>query len=283
MSDSESSWTKIIEPKSTLFNLKLNQIWAYRDLVYMFVRRDLVVQYKQTILGPLWFVIQPILTSVTFTIIFGRIANIPSNGIPHFLFYLAGTTCWGYFSTCLTSTSATFTANQAVFGKVYFPRITVPISLVISNLIKFAIQFIIFISFYFYFILKGAQININFTLILLPLCIIIMAGLSLGFGMLFSAFTTKYRDLKFLLGFGVQLWMYATPIIYPLSNISEYHRWWLSLNPMTGVVMTFKYGFFSKDIFDWHYLLYSFCFMIILLLIATVTFNRVEKNFMDTV
>ena len=282
MNDSES-WTKIIEPKSPLFNLKLKQIWAYRDLVRMFVRRDLVVVYKQTILGPLWYIIQPLITTFMFTVIFGKIAKIPTDEIPPTLFYLAGITCWNYFGTCLTSTSEVFTANQGVFGKVYFPRIVVPISIVISNLIKYLIQFVLFLSIFSYYYFGGTPIHTNLYVLLLPLLVLMMAGLSLGFGMLFSAFTTKYRDLRFLLAFGVQLWMYATPIIYPLSTISAENRWYLVLNPMTSIVSTFKYAFFGKGIFDWYYLLYSFVFMVVLLFVSLIIFNKVEKNFMDTV
>ena len=276
-------WTIVIEPKSRLFNLKLKQTWNYRDLVYMLVRKDFVVQYKQTILGPLWYIIQPLITAFTFTVIFGKIAKIPTDGVPPMLFYLAGTTCWNYFSTCLISTSEVFTANQGVFGKVYFPRIVVPISIVISSSLKFFIQFVVFLGFYFFYIYSGAVINPNMTLFLLPLLIIMAAGMSLGFGMLFSAFTTKYRDLKFLLAFGVQLWMYVTPIIYPLTEAPEKYRWIIAINPMTSIITTFKYAFLGTGDFDWYYLLYSFVFMIALLFIATTTFNKIEKNFMDTV
>lgn len=282
MNHSES-WTKIIEPKSPLFDLKLKQIWAYRDLVRMFVRRDLVVVYKQTILGPLWYIIQPLITTLMFTIIFGKIAKISTDEIPPILFYLAGITCWNYFATCLTSTSEVFTANQGVFGKVYFPRIVVPISIVISNLIKYLIQFVLFLSIFSYYYFGGTPIQLTPYILLLPILIFMMAGLSLGFGMLFSAFTTKYRDLRFLLAFGVQLWMYATPIIYPLSTISEKHRWLVALNPMTSIVSTFKYAFFGTGTFDWYYLLYSFVFMVVLLFVSLIIFNKVEKNFMDTV
>ncbi len=276
-------WTKIIEPTSPLFELKLKQIWAYRDLVRMFVRRDLVVVYKQTILGPLWYIIQPLLSSAMFTIVFGKIANIPTDGVPPYIFYLAGITCWGYFSTCLGGTSNTFVANQGVFGKVYFPRIVVPLSIIISASIKFLIQLCVFLGFYLFYIYKGAMIKPNCTLFLLPVLFFMMAGLSLGFGMLFSSFTTKYRDLRILLGFFMQLWMYATPIIYPMSQLSEKYRWIVALNPMTSVVSAFKYGFLSKGDFDWDYLLYSFIFMVILFCVSLLIFNKVEKNFMDTV
>ena len=277
------NWTKIIEPQSSLFSLNLKEVWRYRDLCYMFVRRDLVVQYKQTILGPLWYVIQPLMTTIIFTIIFGKVAKIGTDGIPQVLFYLSGLTCWGYFSTCLTATSTTFLDNQGVFGKVFFPRMTVPISVVISNLIKFGIQLVLFIAFWFYFFFSGANIAFQWQIVIFPMLVIIMAGLGLGFGMLFSSFTTKYRDLKFLLQFGVQLWMYATPIIYPLSTISQEHQWILALNPMTGIIEAFKFIFIGQGTFSWNYILYSFCFMVVLMLLATLVFNKVEKNFIDTV
>lgn len=212
---------KIIEPKSSLFDLRIKQIWTYRDLIYTFAKRDIAVVYKQTILGPIWYILQPLLTAAMFSIVFGRIAKISSGGVPHFLFYLAGITCWGYFSECLTSVSETFLANQAIFGKVYFPRIVVPLSLVISKFIKLIIQFALFIAFYFYYLFAGVKLDPGLNLLLLPFIFVIMGGLSLGFGMLFTSLTTKYRDLKFLLVFAVQLWMYATPIIYPVSEISE--------------------------------------------------------------
>ena len=276
-------WTKIIEPKTGGVDLKLRQLWQYRDLIYMFVRKDLVVKYKQTILGPIWYIVQPLITSIMFTFIFGRIAKIPSDGIPHYLFYLAGITCWGYFSICLTTTSDTFTTNQAIFGKVYFPRIAIPISIVISNFLKFCIQLGVFLFFYFLYMYKGAAVEPNYYLFLLPVLVLMMGGLSLGFGMLFSAMTTKYKDLKFLLSFFIQIWMYGTPIIYPLSEAPEKYRWIIALNPMTSIITTFKYAFFGKGDFRWDYLIYSFVFMIVLLFVALIIFNKVEKNFMDTV
>jgi lipopolysaccharide transport system permease protein len=282
MNDTES-WTKIIESETPLFDLKLSQIWRYRDLIRMFIRRDLVVVYKQTILGPLWYIIQPLLSSLTFTIVFGKIAKISTDGSPHYLFYLGGLTCWGYFSTCLGGTSNTFVANQGVFGKVYFPRIAVPISLIISNSVKFLIQLSVFLAFYFYYMHLGADVRPNSILFLLPVLFFMMAGLSLGFGMLFSSFTTKYRDLRILLGFFMQLWMYATPIIYPITQLPERYRWIVALNPMTSVVSTFKYGFFGKGEMDWNYLVYSFVFMVVLFFTSLLIFNKVEKNFMDTV
>lgn len=283
VTENPESWTEIISSESSLINLKLKETWRYRDLVYMLVRRDIVTQYKQTILGPLWYIIQPLLTTIIFTVIFGNIAKISTDNIPPVLFYLAGLTCWNYFSGSLQLNSSVFIDNQAIFGKVYFPRITVPLSIVISNLIKFAIQFILFIAFWFYFYFKGALIALNVTLLLVPILIIMMSGLSLGFGMLFSAFTTKYKDLKFFLQFGIQLWMYATPIIYPLSNVSSKHQWILVLNPMTSIVEAFKYACLGKGTMNLWYLLYSVIFMIVLLFISVIIFNRIEKNFMDTV
>lgn len=279
----ENSWTETISSKYPLFDLKLKEIWTYRDLCYMFVKRDLVTQYKQTIMGPLWYVIQPLITTAMFTIIFTRVARIPTGGVPPILFYLAGLTIWNYFSQTLNTNSKTFIDNQAVFGKVYFPRMVVPLAAVFSNLIKFGIQFILFLTFYFYYFERGISLTFNWYILLVPFVIIIATGLSLGFSTLFSAFTTKYRDLVFLLQFGIQLWMYATPIIYPLSNIPENKRWIIALNPMTSVVTTFKYAFLGTDVFNWYYLLYSFCFMIILLVISVAIFNRIEKNFVDTV
>jgi len=279
----KENWTKIIEPTSRVLNLKLSQTWKYRDLIYMFVRKDLVVQYKQTILGPLWYIIQPLISSLMFTLIFGGIAKIPSDGVPHYLFYLAGITCWGYFSTCLTTTSDIFTTNQGIFGKVYFPRIAVPISVVISNFIKFLIQLCVFLFFFFIYMYKGALLEPNYYLFLLPVLIILMGGLSLGFGMLFSAMTTKYRDMKFLLSFLVQIWMYATPIIYPLTEAPEKYRWIIALNPMTGIVLAFKYAFLGRGEFVCDYLIYSAIFMVVLLFFGLIVFNKVEKNFMDTV
>lgn len=283
MSENNESWMKVIRPTSGLLDFKLKQIWQYRDLIYRFVYKDLVIQYKQTILGPLWYIIQPLLTTFMFVIVFGKIAKISTEEIPPILFYLAGITCWNYFSTCLTLTSEVFIVNQSVFGKVYFPRITVPLSIVISNLIKFVIQFALFLAIYFYYYLNDAQIHFNLSILLLPFLVLIMAGQSLGFGMLFSAFTTKYRDLRYLLVFGIQLWMYATPVIYPLSAISDQHRWILALNPMTSIVSSFRYAFLGKGTFNWGYLLYSFVFTAVLLFFSQIIFNKVEKNFMDTI
>lgn len=276
-------WDGIIKPQSSLFEIDLAEIWRYRDLMMMFVKRDIVTLYKQTILGPLWFFIQPLFTTITFIIIFGELAGISTNGLPKGLFYMAGILCWNYFADCLNRTSTTFKDNQGIFGKVYFPRIVVPISITISNLVRFAIQFLLFIGFYIYYLAQGVVIQPNVGILLFPVLLIIMAGLALGFGMIITALTTKYKDLAFLVQFGVQLWMYATPIIYPLSEVPEKYRWLVVANPMTAVVETFKYGFLNQDSFSIYHLVYSFCFMLVLLVTGILIFNKVEKGFMDTV
>ncbi len=278
------NWTETIQPRRSMFDLKLGQIWRYRDLLYMFVKRDFVSIYKQTILGPIWFFIQPLLTTITFTVIFGKLAKIGTDGIPHILFYMSGITCWTYFADCLDKTSTTFRDNQGVFGKVYFPRLITPLSIVTSGLIKFGIQFFMFMCIYIYFLFfTDTQIAPNIYILLSPLLVIMIAGLGLGFGMIITSLTTKYRDLVFLLSFGIQLFMYSTPIIYPLSTLPEKYRFWLVLNPMTSIIESFKYGFLGKATFNWLYLAYSFSFMCILLMIGTIIFNKTEKNFMDTI
>ena len=272
-----------ITPNDRLLNLNLRELIAYKDLIYMYVKRDIVTMYKQTILGPLWFVIQPILTTVMFMFVFGNLAGISTDGIPGPLFYFAGIILWNYFADCLNKTSGTFTTNQNVFGKVYFPRLVVPISVTISNLVKFFIQFAIFIIIYIVYSFKGVGIAPNWYAILFPLLVVMSAGLALGFGIIFSSMTTKYRDLTFLLQFGVQLWMYATPVIYPLSTMPADKQWIFQLNPMTSIIETFKYGAIGNGIFSWSWLLYSLIFMAITLLLGTIIFNKVEKDFMDTV
>ena len=272
-----------ITPKTSLFSFNFKEIWQYRDLLLLFVRRDFVATYKQTILGPLWFFIQPILSSFVFYVIFSRVAKIPTDGMPPYLFYLAGLTAWNYFSTCLTSTSNVFVGNAGIFGKVYFPRLITPLSIVISNLIKFAIQFGIFLVFFAYYVWKGADIHISIFAWLFPVLLILMAGLGLGMGIIISALTTKYRDLTFLVGFGVQLFMYATPVIYPLSQIPEKYHMYIMLNPMTGVIETFRLGFLGVGEMNWTALWYSSVLMFILLFIGIIIFNKTEKNFMDTV
>ena len=279
----EENWDIIIKPQTSLLEINLKEIWRYKDLLMMFVKRDIVTFYKQTILGPLWFFIQPLFTTIMFIVVFGGLAGISTNGLPKGLFYLAGILCWNYFSDCLNRTSTTFKENQEIFGKVYFPRIVVPLSIVVANLVRFGIQFLLFIAFYIYYLTRGVSVHPNIGVLFFPLLIIIIAGLSLGFGMIITAMTTKYKDLTFLVQFGVQLWMYATPIIYPLSAAPEKYRWFVVANPMTGVVEAFKYGFLNQQSFEVYHLLYSFIFMIFILLIGALVFNKVEKGFMDTI
>ncbi|MBN2117156.1 MAG: ABC transporter permease [Anaerolineales bacterium] len=273
-----------IEPQRGLLDLRFGELWRYRDLVMLFVRRDFVAVYKQTILGPLWYLIQPLLTTVIFTFIFGQIARLPTDGLPQFLFYMSGTVVWSYFAECLNKTSNTFVQNANLFGKVYFPRMAVPVSILISNLITFSIQFALFVAFILYFVLRGTPIQPNWLWITLsPLLILMMAGLGLGFGVIISSLTTKYRDLRFLVTFGVQLLMYATPVIYPVSAIPERFQWIILANPMTPIVEAFRYAFLGAGTVDLGHLLYSFVFMLIVVFLGSVIFNRVEQTFMDTV
>lgn len=277
------NWTKIIRSQRGWFDLRLDELWRARDLIMLFVWRDFVSVYKQTILGPLWYLIQPILTTVTFTIFFGRIANLSTDELPQFLFYMSGTVIWGYFAACLTNTSTTFTANAGLFGKVYFPRLAVPISVIVSNLITFALQFLLFLGFLVFFMATGSPVHPNIWVLLLPVLLLMMAGLGLGFGIIISALTTRYRDLSFLVTFGVQLLMYATPIIYPLSSIPENFRLLILANPMTPIIETFRYAFLGTGTISALNLLYSFGFMLVVLAIGITLFNRVEATFMDTV
>lgn len=277
-------YTTIIKPKEKLFEVNFKEIWQYRDLLAMFVRRDIVTQYKQTILGPTWYFIQPALTTIMYMVVFGGIAGISTDGLPQPLFYLAGIVLWQYFSDCLNKTSATFTTNQHIFGKVYFPRLISPLSNVISNLLRMGIQFSLFILIYIYYAITGVGVAPNVYALLLPLFIIMLAGLSLGFGIIISSMTTKYRDLTILFTFIVQLWMYATPVIYPMSTITnEKIRLAMALNPITSIFEAFKYGMLGVGEFSWWQLGYSFVFMIILLSTGIVVFNKVQRSFMDTV
>jgi lipopolysaccharide transport system permease protein len=277
------NWDLIITPRKKWYDLQLTDVWHYRDLIALFVRRDFVSRYKQTILGPLWFLIQPLLTSVVFTVIFGNIAQLPTDGLPQLLFYMSGNVLWGYFSSCLTSTSNTFVANARLFGKVYFPRLVMPISTVISNLITFAIQFVFFLGFFLFFFLRGSAIQLTTWALTLPLLILLMAGLGLGFGIIISSMTTKYRDLTYLVSFGVSLWMYATPVIFPVSSIPEQWRWVANVNPITPLIETFRAGFLGAGDASWARLGYSAAFMILVMFIGVIIFNRVEKTFIDTV
>ena len=279
----QEEWSLVIRPQRAWWDLRLGELWRYRDLVWLFVWRDFVAYYKQTILGPLWYLIQPILTTVVFTVIFGNIAKLSTDGLPPFLFYLAGNTVWTYFSACLTSTSSTFTSNAGLFGKVYFPRLAMPLSVVISQIISFGIRMLVFLGFLIYFMLSGADVNPNWWILLLPVLLLAMAGLGLGLGIIVSSLTTKYRDLQQLVAFGVQLLMYGTPVIYPLSSIEGTWRWLILANPMTPVVEIFRFAFLGTSAMLPVYLLYSIAFMFVVLLIGVLIFNRVENTFMDTV
>ncbi|MGB4415399.1 MAG: ABC transporter permease [Paludibacter sp.] len=276
-------YTTVIKPKNKLFEVDLKEIWQYRDLFSMFVKRDIITQYKQTILGPTWFFIQPALTTIMYMVVFGGIAKIPTDGLPQPMFYLAGIVCWQYFADCLNKTSNTFTVNQGIFGKVYFPRLIVPMSVIASNLMRMGIQLLLFIVVYIYYLIIGVQVAPNVYVLLLPLLVIMLAGLSLGFGIIISSMTTKYRDLTILFSFIVQLWMYATPIIYPLSTMSPEKQWIMAINPVTSIVETFRYGTMGVGTFSWGMLAYSFGFMVVLLVIGIVVFNKVQRSFMDTV
>lgn len=280
-----NDWTTIIKPKTSLFHVDFKELWQYRDLYRMFVKRDIVTWYKQTILGPLWFFIQPILTTLMFMIVFGGIAQISTDGLPQPLFYLAGICLWQYFSESLTQTSNTFISNTHVFGKVYFPRLVVPLATVTSNLVRLAIQMSLFLIVYlYYFIFTDAAIQPSLYLLLTPVLILLLAGLALGFGILFSSMTTKYRDLTFLLSFCVQLWMYATPVIYPLSTIkNEKLHFLMSLNPITSIIETFKYATLGVGSYSPYALLYSAIFTVLILCTGILVFNRIQKTFMDTV
>jgi len=284
MDSNDDEWTLIIKSKTSWFNFNLKDLWHYRDLILLFVKRDFISLYKQTILGPLWYIIQPILTAVTYSIMFGKIANISTAGLPKLVFYLSGITMWNYFSECLNKTSNTFISNSNIFGKVYFPRLTVPISIIISNLITFFIQLLLFISVLLYYYLQGSPIHPSKFIFLLPVLILIMAGIGLGVGIIISSLTTKYRDLRFLITFGVQLLMFATPVIYPLSIISGKLKFYILLNPLSSVIESFRYMFTGGvGEYHWHYLIYSFVFMVVVLTTGIILFNKVEKSFMDTV
>ena len=279
----KEDWTLVIKPEKRLLDLDLKGIWRYRDLWYMYVKRDFVTFYKQTILGPLWFFIQPVFTTVIYMFVFGGLAGISTDGAPQPLFYLSGIMLWNYFSDCFNGASGTFTANAGIFGKVYFPRLVVPLAALTSNLLKLLIQLILFILVYLYFVFTGTPLSLNATALLFPLLVLLTALHALSWGLIVSSFTSKYRDLKFLVSFGLQLFMYATPIIYPLSAASEKFRWALELNPLTPIFEAVKYGCLGCGSLSWGGLLYSTIFMAVTLFLSLILFNRVERNFMDTV
>jgi lipopolysaccharide transport system permease protein len=274
----------LIRPQRNLLDLRLRELWHSRDLIMLFVRRDFVSLYKQTILGPLWYLIQPLLTTIVFTVVFSNIARLPTDGLPPFLFYMSGTVIFAYFSTTLTKTSETFIGNANLFGKVYFSRLAVPVSILISSLIAFAIQFGFFLLFIGYFLIRGtAGLHPNWWILLTPVLLLMMAGLGLGFGIIVSSVTTKYRDLRFLVQFGVQLLQYVTPVIYSLSSMSPKYQVWIRLNPLTSIVETFRYAYLGQGTVDLGLLAYSFGVMLAAIAIGVVLFNQVEATFMDTV
>ncbi|MDR3680570.1 MAG: ABC transporter permease [Flavipsychrobacter sp.] len=273
----------VIQPSHNFFDLKLKELWQYRDLLFLLVKRDFVSFYKQTIFGPLWFFIQPIFTTIVFTFIFGNLAKIPTDGIPQPVFYLAGISCWNYFSDCLTKTSTVFKDNAPIFGKVYFPRLIMPISIVLSNLVRFGVQFLLFLVVVGYYMMKGAAIHPTACLALFPVLVLLMAAQGFGFGLIISALTNKYRDLSFLVAFGVQLAMYATTVVYPLSAAPAKYIWLIKLNPMTPIIEFTRYGFLGSGNHDLSMLIYSITSTLILVLLGVFTFNKVEKNFIDTV
>lgn len=278
----EEQWDLVIDSESQKGSFNVKELWRYRDLLALFVKRDIVAIYKQTVLGPVWFFVQPIVSALVFTVIFSLFAKVKTDGAPPILFYLGGLTLWNYFSECLLKTSETFIQNQHIFGKVYFPRLIVPISFIISNLFKLGIQLIVFIIVWVYFYNKG-QVSVHWSILLLPILVLTTSGLSLGLGVIFSSVTTKYRDIRFLLQFGIQLMMYVSSVVIPISQVPVKYQWIMKLNPMVSVIETFKYSFLGTGTFDPYNLLYSFGIMVILLLIGIRMFNRVEKNFMDVI
>jgi lipopolysaccharide transport system permease protein len=276
-------WTLVIKPEKGLLDIDLKGIWRYRDLWYMYVRRDIVTVYKQTILGPLWFFIQPIFTTVMYMFVFGGLAGISTDGVPQPLFYLSGIMLWNYFSECFNGASNTFSANAGIFGKVYFPRLVVPLASLTSNLVKMLIQLLLFAAVYVYYVVIGGPVSINAAALLFPVLVLMLALHALSWGLVVSSLTSKYRDLRYLVGFGLQLFMYATPIIYPLSAAGDKFRWALELNPLTPIFEAFKYGFLGAGSLSWNGLIYSAVFMAVMLFFSVIIFNRVERNFMDTV
>lgn len=278
-----TDWTIEIKPRKKWLDLDIKNIWKYRDLIYMYVKRDIITIYKQTILGPLWFVIQPVFTTIMYMFVFGGLAGISTDGAPQPLFYLSGIMLWSYFSTTFSLTSNVFISNAGIFGKVYFPRLVVPLAGITSNLIKMLIQLVLFIIVYIYYLHTGADLHVNWTIILFPFLVFLIAFHAMSWGMIISSMTTKYRDLRQLVGFGVQLFMYATPVIYPLSAAPGKYKDLIALNPLTPIFEAFKYSCMGCGSLDWGGLLYSTLFMLVTLFFAVIIFNRVERNFMDTV
>jgi lipopolysaccharide transport system permease protein len=286
--ESQEQWDVVIEPNYPLFNLRLREVWNYRDLLWILVFRNFVAQYKQTLLGPVWFFIQPMLTTLTFMVIFGAIAQIPTGGIPQPLFYLSGVVIWTYFADCLVKTSTVFKDNAGVFGKVYFPRLIIPLSIIVSNLIKFALQsllFLLVLLYYVFFRAEEFQLHTTSFLFMLPVFLLLMALLGLSLGMIISSLTTKYRDLAFLVAFGVQLLMYATPVVYPLDSerVRNIAGNFLQWNPLAPIFEGVRKGLFGTGFFEWWYFGYAVAVTVVLMFVAIIVFNKVERNFIDTV
>jgi len=282
--NTEENWDLIIQPKAPLLDLNLKEVWRYRDLMLLFVKRDFIAQYKQTILGPLWHLIQPIFTTIMFLLVFGKIANIPTDTVPPVLFYMSGITIWNYFASCLNSTSGTFVANSGIFGKVYFPRLVIPLSNVLSNMIKFCVQFLLLLMMMAFYSLRGQPIHFGFTWFWIPVLVLMMGAFGLGLGIIISSLTTKYRDLTVLIGFAVQLLMYATPVVYPLSFLKgKSYASWIQWNPLTPIVEAWRYALFGQGSFSPATLLYSTVVICLILFLGLMTFSRVERTFMDTV
>lgn len=281
--DELKEWDLIIKGTNSLFDIHFQDLWRYRDLLLMFVKRDFVSFYKQTVLGPLWFFIQPIFTTLVFTFVFGNLAGISTDGLPQQLFYLTGITAWNYFADCLTKTSTVFKDNANIFGKVYFPRLIMPLSIVVSNLVRFGVQLLLLLFFMVYFYIVGGNFHVTYAIFLFPFLVIIMAMLGLGLGLIITAVTTKYKDLTFLVTFGVQLLMYGTTVIYPLSAAPEKYKFYIELNPMTGIIEAFRFAFLGKGEFSFFSLTYSFIVTLVLLFLGILIFNKTEKNFVDTI
>jgi lipopolysaccharide transport system permease protein len=280
--EDQNNWDSVIESKHSLLDVNLKEIWNYRDLLVLFIKRDFITVYKQTILGPLWFFIQPLLTTITFTIIFGNIAQISTDGAPKVVFYMAGITLWNYFSSCLSSVSSVFNANAGIFGKVYFPRLIMPLTIVVSNLLKFGVQFLLFIAFVLYFVFQDL-IAPNVSILLTPIIILLMAVIAMGIGLILSSMTTKYKDLSQLITFGVSLLMYATPVIYPSSSVPESYAWVVNLNPLVALFDYMRYAYLGIGSFSVSSLLYPSIFAVVILALGVLVFNKTQKTFMDTI
>lgn len=281
--DALRDWDLIIEPQTSLLDLNLKDVWRYRDLLWLLVKRDFVSFYKQTILGPLWFFIQPLFTTIIFTFIFGNLAGLSTDGLPQPLFYMAGITAWNYFADCLTKTSTVFRDNANIFGKVYFPRLIMPLSIVVSNLVRFGVQMLLLFMMMAYYAYTGGSFTPNAYVLLFPILVLQMALLGLGLGLVITALTTKYRDLAFLISFGVQLMMYATTVIYPLSAAPANYKWLIELNPMTGIIEAFRFGFLGQGELTFSSFGYSVAFTLVALVLGVIIFNKTEKTFVDTV